>query len=601
MPDDICAFCLGGATEVPAFGSVKDAQDMFHPCSTCSLVTHRKCLIDWFNTIPLSHVTPEDLPSSMETEENAYDAEALAAELAAAGIEVPAEVPAEGPAEVAPKNGPNVIDISLTSRWFSILGQYSYSGPHNTANAEAHGTPSYLPNEPFSEHSDGLRVSTPCPQCKSKIILEFNRKGTLKMLTWNKILKNTVSDTIKYSGILLGLTGAATGVVTMGYVGLVRCGVSMIDAIVPVSLISPIFSRSGASGAINGGVSTGHAASFGYGKGPASDSHFLINHSKFQHIPLLPIMLYRMRYSSIFDCVFSKVPRAADWIGEALLCNYVSSLGNHTLVKQLYSNLRGILANSTIHNKGFLAAGLLFKNIDWWDPAVMVAATIPARWLYEFVYRLTANRAHFNISASIRPREIADSMAVAELSRLESLESQLAGVQHSISKRLETPASTSKGAYVRYSYTAKQIARMLRDGTFYHVFRLKVLHWYHKSKACLRHDYSAVSLSRSATMTCVTTFLWPFIAADLGKLIYGGLLLKIPSLASVDRDKLVLLSNLLGMAAVALLKDAGNLFLCYQKARQLLEVTVITQRNEGPIQRPPEHNYTSGFPGAYGH
>ena len=48
----ICSLCLGSDTDIPPFGTIDDAKDLISPCSTCSIITHRKCLLDWFNSVP---------------------------------------------------------------------------------------------------------------------------------------------------------------------------------------------------------------------------------------------------------------------------------------------------------------------------------------------------------------------------------------------------------------------------------------------------------------------------------------------------------------------------------------------------------------------
>ncbi|OBA20406.1 hypothetical protein METBIDRAFT_43575 [Metschnikowia bicuspidata var. bicuspidata NRRL YB-4993] len=579
MPDETCAFCLGDNTEVPPFGTLKDAQNMLLPCSTCSLVSHRKCLVDWFNSIPVAQISrnynPDDSDAGdsliTDTFPRAPDAQPWVFEN---------DVDAEQ----------NVFDVSLRSRWFTVLGQYS-SG---TASPTGLGTDHANHGEnPFMD-PDRVFLSAPCPQCKSKITFQVRR---LPLLTLNRVIRNTISDTVQYSGILAGLTGAATGIVTMGYVGLARCGVSIIDAIVPVSLISPLFRRNPLAldrlrpqsllDLLNGQLGSGK-------------SSFLAHQLKFQHIPLLPVMLYRMRFLLLLDCIFRKNPTAlmTEWISELLLCNYISSLGNHTLVKQVYQNFKTLVAKSATTRSSLPQLGLLFKDVNWWDPAVMVAATIPARWLYDFIYKFTVNRLHFDLNASVRPRETANSLDPLQLSELEDLETQITGLLYCISQRVKH-ARGKNHSFGSYSRLLKEFARLLRDRTAFKYFHLKVLYWYYKLKACMQHDYSSTLLYRLAIVTGVTTVLWPFISVDIGKLIYGLCILRISSFEHVDKDKLKFLSNLLGMALVALTKDVVNLFLCHQKARQLYELTVVTQRESKLEQQSSRTDSMARFPGAY--
>ncbi|KAM9894764.1 hypothetical protein OXX69_011260 [Metschnikowia pulcherrima] len=574
MSDETCAFCLGGTTEVPPFGSLNDAQDMIYPCSTCSLVTHRKCLVDWFNTLPYAQISREssDLPS--ERGEHAgngndmgdFDPQMEPAHEDAESVEV---------VENGGENNDNVFDLSLRSRWFTVLGQYSsHSASSRAENRHAH--------HDDTRNTGFVRLSAACPQCKSPITFQIKNS---RLMGLHRVLRNTVSDTVQYSGILLGLSGAATGVLTMGYVGLARCGVAMIDAIVPTTLISPLFNRVGSNHANKSLASSVNGAT----------PYSITSQLKFNHIPLLPVMLYRMRYSSILECLFRKQPRisATEWIGEALICNYISSLGNHTLVRQLYKNARELLAKPGTAK--LLQTGLLFRGIDWWHPAVMVGATIPARWLYDLAYRCTVNKLHFDLNTTVSPRDIANTMNPQDFSRLETLESQLASMKYSISQRMAHARKTA------YFGLPREMVSLVRGRTLFRYIRLKVLHWFYTSKACLQHDYSSMTLYRSAILTGFTTVLWPFVSADLGKLVFEAVISRLPSLAHIEKDKLMFLSNLLAMALVAFLKDFVNLSLCYAKAGQVTELTVLTQRDSFPSSRQRSTESVPQFPGTYIH
>ncbi|CDK24323.1 unnamed protein product [Kuraishia capsulata CBS 1993] len=47
-----CWICLGEGDEVPPLGTKADAHDWIHPCA-CSLVAHRKCLLNWISNLDL--------------------------------------------------------------------------------------------------------------------------------------------------------------------------------------------------------------------------------------------------------------------------------------------------------------------------------------------------------------------------------------------------------------------------------------------------------------------------------------------------------------------------------------------------------------------
>lgn len=566
MSDEICAFCLGGATEIPPFGTVKDAQDLLHPCSTCKLVTHRKCLVDWFNAIPLSQVQREyrdntDAPPA--SDQAAQD---------------PADVQAENQDDDA-DNEPNIINASFRTRWFSNVTLYYDEEPR----------PSF---EPLTDAAS-VQLSTSCPQCKSTITFLMKQ---LVVLALNNIVKQSVSNMVLYAGVFLGISGAATGIVTMGYVGLARCGISMMDTLAPTSVLLSLLSK-GSRKSTSGNWPLPFNSQSGSEK-----TLQMMDQLKFQHIPLLPVMLYRMRGVLPLECLFDSTSMFP-WpkrLSELLICNYISSLGDHAFVKQLYANskalaIRALLGRATMRT---LNPGLLFRNINWWDPSIMIGAMIPVRWLYDLLYRFTFNKSHFDLARSIRPRDITANLSFEDVTTLENLELKLAGLQFDLHLKVKA-ATKSASAYklVHYLGCASKLLRLLRDDIFISYVKTKLLYWYYKYKACCGHDYSSSLLTKLAMMTGVTSLLWPFVASDLGKLIFSLGLLRVTAFARVDKDKLIFLSNLIGLVGVAVAKDVFNLYLSRQRANQLSNLTVVQElrpRTESPSEQPPPN-----IPGAY--
>lgn len=568
MSDDICAFCLGGSAEVPPFGSLKDAADLVKPCSTCSMITHRKCLVDWFNSIPALQIQKEYRNDAGDMAHRPAD-------------ELHGEVPTPD-VDNDTDNEPNIVNLSFRSRWFSVLSVSQNDNDRLNA------------YEPLSDAISVL-LSTSCPQCKSKITFKMKQ---LPLLALNSIVRSSVSDLALYLCVFLGISGAATGIVTMGYVGLARCGISMLDALVPTSLLLPLLGK-GAPGP--------RAASrrpWLLPSGPDSTERtlYMMSQFKFQHVPLLPVMLYRMRCLLISECFFGKSElKWQNWASEILICNYLSSLGDHVLVKQLYANAKRVvlgIANRKLSSRA-LYTGMLFKNINWWDPAVMVGAMIPARWIYDLAYRFTFNRAYFDLTTTIRPREIANSLPPAEMASLERLESTMAGLRYDLQRKIKTATKTVPGSKtVQLSSCAAKQAKLLRDDTLLKYVKTRLLYWYYRSKACLLHDFSSTLLSKLTALTSITTVLWPFLASDLGNVIYAVVLRRIPFFAKIDPDNVVLLSHLIGMFGVAVVKETFNLFLCQQKANQLSDLTIV---HEVPAQTTRQLNEppTPTFPGAY--
>lgn len=549
---DICAFCLGGNTEIPPFGSIKDAEDLMRPCGTCSLVAHRKCLLDWFSTLPASKLTraygnDEDVISETSGNE-------------------PTEMRDEINVALDQQNDDeNLMNFTLWTLWGSAIASWERRD---------------------AEVLDAVNVflSTACPQCKKKITFKLKR---LSFVALNTLLSTSLTDVVKYLGVVLGLTGAATGVVTMGYVGLTRCGLNMLDAIVPSSLLLPLLTRQPKL----------DIKWLPFAQKP--ETFGLKDQLKFQQVPLLPIMLYRMRSLLILQCIFNSTAKTVltNWVGEFLICNYISSLGNHTLVKLLYLNTRQVLSKSLSNPASLksLGIGLFTKGINWWDPNVMVGAMLPVRWAYDVLFRLTANRKHFDMTVAVRPRDVANKLSEEELQHLEVLEQRVGRLQLELRARRAKEVH-SKSALVRFFASRISLLRALLHNDFALKYaKFKLVLWYYKSKACLKNDYSTTHMSNAAVITAVTTVLWPFLAADMGKILYL-LMLNAAMFESVPKDKLTLLTNLIGMAGVAVLKDFLNVYLSSQKARQLSHMSVVYPRKSRP-QSPAQPSVQ--FPGAY--
>lgn len=563
MDDETCAFCLGGLLEIPPFGTTKDAEDLIKPCSTCSLVAHRKCLLDWFNSIPAAKLIRSQGNLIDNDDRNMYMASPTTS--------------ATEDRDDDTDNEPNIINVTFQSPWMSSVGLLVRDPDSHVHAALA--------------DSQSVLLLTSCPQCKSKITFCMKR---LAFLNFNTLVRASMTDLVQYSGVFLGISGAATGIVTMGYVGLARCGINMLDALMPSSLLFPLLSKRK-----NRSIA---ATSLLFPTPDTLDkSANLVDQLRFQHIPLLPVMLYRMRNLLILSCFFNTTARTAfvNWGGEFLVCNYISSLGNHVLVKNIFLNVKvwfgHLVKNPTLARSYRL--GPIFSNINWWDPNVMVGALIPFRWVYDLLFRLTINRVHFNLTAKIRPRDIANNLSKDALYRLETLEGNLGSLQFEFRNRSRLANKnihTSKSLQFVTS-KLKLFRLLLRDDLVFKYIKLKLTVFFYKSEACLRRDFSSSLLYNLVIITGFTTVLWPFLASDFGKLIYRLVLLRILALDSVDKDKVIFLANLLGMGGVAIVKDVYNLLMASRKARQLSEMSIVYPRASAPSDPPP----MTGFPGSY--
>lgn len=512
----ICAFCLSGETDLPPLASPADAA-LLHPCPTCLLVAHKTCLTEWFNSLPPSKLKPvsglnsDPLPNT----------------------------------ETYPD--PELDGLNINSPFGSVLVLWGLDASYRQA----------LPE---------MSMAAACPQCKSNIVFQMNQ---LWLFLATSLVRQSIRDMATYSGLFLGISGAATGVVTLGYVGLARCGLNMLDAMIPQKVLMPLFGRRNGSGGGGPGVNQANLRLSPpiSGTDQLDSALSLMNHLKFQLVPLLPVMLWRSRQCSILDCFSTKSPLQSltNAVSEFLVCNYILSISNHRLVRAVYANIK--------------AAVFLQKmpGITWSDPAIMIGSLIPARWLYDVIFRLTFNRAHFNLAEAASPRNIANSLSEQQMAALETLERR----KEALDMRLRaTKRVCTKSGGVRDHFWGqlRWLKTLISEGLLLKSAYVRARLWCLKLAACLKNDYSSLFLPHSATVQSVTTVLWPFVAADLGKLVLQWVLRKIPLFKPLPSDKLLLLANLAGLFAVALAKDTFSVYISSKKARRLYDIKILTAR-----------------------
>lgn len=434
---ETCSFCLGGNTEVPPFGSLRDAEDLVRPCATCSLVAHRRCLLDWFNSLP-----PSKLSRNVDREQV----------------------------------------LNFSSAWGSVLINWS---------SDRGGWGDVMPD------LARFLVAAECPQCKLKIVFSMRR---LALLTFQLVLKLLLSDLVGFLALFLAVTGAATGIFTIGAVGLTRSGYNMLEAVVPLALLRPLLKK-----------------------------------DKFRLVPFLPIMLLRLRSSSLILCLQAKSGKGAlaATLEEFFVCHYFSALGSHTFVRAVYN---AVFSNG---------------RVSFFEPLFLLGLTIPMRWAYDAFFRLTFNQMHFALTASARPRDIVNSMPEEDLARLEQVQTQM-HVMRMQKKQAALPIFWAR------------------------LWRLRLVAWWCKTRACWRHDYLGLFVLLLQVFTAVSTAMWPFLAADIGKLLHG-VLCKLAPFDGVPSDRVLFLANLAGLAAVAVVKDAANVVFAWRKSLQLRYVDVVTE------------------------
>lgn len=555
-----CALCLGDDYDVPVFGSRKDALDFISPCSSCSLLTHRRCFLDWIRSLP-------EFESGRSANVNTSERE-------------------QGwTADRADTNSTSLMSFASNPSLVALVR----FGPDLSA-----------PEHPFAER---VVTSAPCPQCKTPIKFAV---GELFFMDTYDATRTSIYNLIYYGSISVVVGGALSGVVVSGYKTLGHLGLNIIDTLKPTSVNLPALRRDNRwwsnllkkpTSVLLGTQSLG--------------LRFAGSPLELDYVASLPIVMYRMRHLLIFDIIFNlKKFSLFDIFVELHICYYFSSLGQHVLRNQLWHNL---ITMRKDYNAGNLPLSLfslkaLVNNINWWDPNVMVSSIIPARWLYDLVYRLVVNKKFLDITASVQPTVVVNSLTIDESFRLEYLTQEATALEVQLEHKYKQQLQDTKR-----NWFAKRVLATLKyfgDFSFIRLIKVKFLLWLQKTKACLKNDYSTSLIDQLIILTCASTVLWPLVAVDFGKLVYY-VLVKSPTFSSVPQDKLEFLCNLLGMGLAAIAKDLGNILLASKKAEQLSSVNIIKEERNRTYSRsshnanntptPPSttHADSSVFPGAY--
>lgn len=521
MSDDVCSFCLGDDTDVPPMGRLKDARDFVLPCSTCRIIAHRKCLMDWFNSIPPDKVSwNNDNPDvGSDSETNHYH------------ISIPPP---------------------LVAGWVNALA-------------------------PDQQHGPDVLVSASCPQCKSPI--QFRMKQ-LALITFLSLTRTTLRDLVNWGAVFFGVSGAVTGVFTLGYVGLARVGLGIMDAMIPQPIFMNMITRRNTV-TFQGIRSFFPISRDSYATLEDIITKGLLDQFKFAHIQALPLAMFKMRSLSIVSCIVN--PSVNAWGTEIVLSNFFLAIGNHKLIGALLSNARRVLVERKL--------SLLTRGLSVWDPNVMIGMIVPVRWAYDVLYHLTINRVYFDHTAAIRPHDIANANPEADVEALEAIRSRVAHLELVLERRdaivesriykqsfSTNPLVNSVVRYFKYRLT---YYRWLWDDNLPWLYTRAVLkEWYRKAKACLRSDYSRVNAPSSLAVRAVTTVVWPFVSADIGKLIYKFVMSN--RFSHIPKDRVVMMSNLIALLVVVIGKDLFNVYLSSHKVNHLSRLLIVKTPKDSP-------------------
>ncbi|KAI5952704.1 hypothetical protein KGF54_003571 [Candida jiufengensis] len=591
----LCCFCLGDDTEIPSFGSLKDAQDMLKPCTTCSLICHRKCLLDWFNSIPSDqlHIIHANKAINLASiSRGSHD------HIGDIGIGSP------------PNNQTTNIRIDLSTQalesWFTGITQQQRpnnegqevqnttnesSSTENTTNEQQQTVP---PSPPQNQHqhqhqpsSSSLATSVyifaPCPQCKKDIIFTMKRSIILSL---NSHFRSFISKIIKYGGVFLGLTSALTGVLSMGYIGLTTTGLKMMDSIIPSALLVRMLTK---KRLINSANSFSSLSKILFGNSSYAVDNLeqalvqgLIDPLKFSRIPVLPIVMYRARSSSFIKLIFGE--KGEDYLSslitEFMISGYISSIADHSLFRAIYKNIKNSLRNGTLTNP--------LKGINFLTINNIISLIIPLRWSYDLIYRLTFNRAYFNLTMKSRPRAIANSLSAEEIDQLEDLNGQLneykqnhQKLYQNISKRVDASKRLDNipfSTFAKYIYNNILFFNSILKMNWLNYVILNIKANFKFTLACLKYDYSNTLIHQNTIFKSITTILWPYFGSKLGNLLILQILTKKFS-TSLVLEKRLLIANILGLVVIAFIKEIINLYLSKKKVNQILQIEAVDFKN----------------------
>lgn len=567
----ICNLCLEGERDTSTFKSDKEADVLIRPCSTCSITTHKNCLLDWFNSLPSDKLKVRDSNtiSSISDHEmsGSYSGEYF-------GVGQPTE-------------GAN-IRINISSQF---LTQWISNFANNLHQSVTSGNINAI-NENESQY---IILLAPCPQCKNDILFHMKKSFLLTLISSTR---TSLVRVIQYGGVFLGFTSALTGIASMSYVGLTTMSLRILDCLIPGPLLVKMLARKPKAN-VGSTYNSLMLLILGNLDGNSSVENIeqalsrgLIDPFKFSRIPVLPIVLYRMRLSSIVSCLLEsrKELFLNNWFSEFMINGYISSWGNHELFKTIKEEtlmfIKHLLRNPSDISNAFKN----FKKIDFWNFDILISLLVPLRWAYDFFFRLTFNRLHFNELLKVK-NSVINGLDPIELNQIEHLDSALSDIQHCFKKYSQVCDNNIEKEYrnekhvpfvtasLKYLKKKASFYRLcLSSGLFLKFVRMRAVLGLQLSKICLKNDYSTVLLQESIIIRGLTTFVWPLISSKVGMILYRYIISH--KFSHVPKEKVILLSNILGMVFVVFLKDCFNLYITRRKLKQLTQMSVYCLNNK---------------------
>ncbi|ODV59214.1 uncharacterized protein ASCRUDRAFT_9611 [Ascoidea rubescens DSM 1968] len=535
--DRRCWICLCSGDEPPPMGTRSDAHDWVHPCG-CSLVAHRRCLLDWFSEMDLklrqdpdnndnnrnnnANANRNDNAGNMEDEENENE------------FEINIEANLQDIIQGDQPNGNNqttTLNFSLGSFFLRILGLDS-----------------------LSTQKPQTIVDIRCPQCKDPIFITI---PSSRLVSLKSSLTQHIRKLIKNFSLIITTTSIVGGI----YLGvtfiLSISGYSTLDRLVPESIKLKIFNV---------------PFSPFYRNFADSLDKNLVPFSKVYLVNTIPIYMLTLR---------------------AYPTSLTQEVFLHFFPFIFLNNTQYYPYNSYVNP--FINVN---KNVNWFksikqtfkekSPLRFLFFFTPLRYAYNIFFKYTFNRVYYKWVNSVRPCFIADRISVdsiREVEREREEETQYLINKEEIEKNFKEEIKQKYQKLVensgnRPNFLTIIYGKIMMKIKFLLFNPLLSIRWqrFKRELVCVsNNDYSNVFRYNSKFLTLGTTFLWPYF----GRFVSDNLLAFIPNLNSFlakyseTPDESSFVRNLLGCLVVVLLKDLSNLFFTYIKTKQWKKVDVL--------------------------
>lgn len=209
----------------------------------------------------------------------------------------------------------------------------------------------------------------------------------------------------------------------------------------------------------------------------------------------------------------------------------------------------------------------IFQSFLKSGPKVYLFFTEPLKRLYWLTYSLTFNRLYYRWTRLVKPIFLADRLSLEELSAIEEENNDLKYFKAKKDER--EPQNLFKRCYSYLFKSSEEEKALWRKRAW------------RETKAILLRDYGTVFDDRSFFTKALTTILWPFLGAKLGKLLLR--VVKVNELCNrcaSTPDEATYVANLLGSVLIVLIKDLFKLYIAWSKVKQLMNITVVQQTRD---------------------